>query len=82
MRLQTMNGMIRQPNPENEVLSLRVKGAEAARFKRIMDIAKERNPYVDKSNVIRELLGLNDLIVLNDDDVAFFRTGERKPNRK
>lgn len=76
MRLQTEN-VSRQPDPDNEVLSLRVRGAEAARFKRIMDIAKQRNPYVDKTGVIRELLGLNDLFVLTDDDVTFFRTGNK-----
>lgn len=63
---------------DNVVLSLRLRGAEAARFWRIMDVAKLRNPYADRSDVLRELLKLSPLAVLTPADVTFFRTGEKE----
>ena len=60
---------------DNVVLSLRLRGAEAARFWRVMDTAKSRNAYIDRSDVLKELLELAPLEVLTDEDVRFFRTG-------
>ena len=62
----------------NTVLTLRLNEAEAMRFWRIMDAAKERNPYVGKSDIIRELLGINSLKALTPDELIFFRTGEKQ----
>lgn len=43
----------------NVVVSVRLKNADAVRFWRSMDAAKHRNPYIDRSDVIRELMGLD-----------------------
>ena len=63
---------------DNVVLSLRVRGAEAVRFWKIMDLAKSRNPYVDRTVVLRELLGLSKPNILTIDDINFFRTGNKQ----
>lgn len=59
---------------ENTVLSLRLDPTQAVRFWNIMDRAKERNPYVSRSDVIRELFGLAPLIALTEEDVRSFRS--------
>lgn len=66
----------------NTILTIRLTGAEAARFWRIMDNAKHRNPYAGKSDVIRELLGLSELNVLTDEELALFRHKSFQPNDK
>lgn len=63
---------------DNTILTLRLNGAEAARFWRLMDEAKARNAYAGKSDVVRELLGLNPPTVLTENEIHFFRTGEKK----
>ncbi len=67
---------------DNVVLSLRLRGAEAARFWRVMDLAKSRNAYIDRSDVLRELLRLNPTEVLTEDDIKFFCTGEKTETRR
>lgn len=62
---------------DNTVLSLRLTGPEAARFWRIMDTAKARNPYAGKSDIYRELLGLTPANALTKDEIHYFRTGEK-----
>jgi hypothetical protein len=62
-------------NRDNTVVSLRLKGADAARYWRIMDAAKHRNPYIDKSDVIRELVGLDPPKLLTAQEIEHFRHG-------
>lgn len=66
----------RERDFDNTVLSLRLGSAEAARFWRIMDKVKERNPYAGKSDVVRELLGLTAPSALTAEEIAFFRRGK------
>lgn len=62
-----------EKNLDNVVVSVRLRGADAARFWRVMDEAKARNPYIDKSDVIRELLGLDPPKCLTVKEVQHFR---------
>jgi hypothetical protein len=64
-------------NFDKTVLSLRLKSSEAIRFWNLMDKAKERNSYADKSDVIRELLGLQKPFVLTELDIEYFRQGKK-----
>lgn len=65
--------------PDNPVLTLRMNEPETARFWRLMDAVKSRNPYAGKSDVVRELLGLTPPTLLNAAEITFFRTGEKAP---
>jgi hypothetical protein len=67
---------------DNVVLSVRLKGAEAVRFWRIMDTAKARNPYIDKSHVIRELLGIDAPDVITSTEIEHFRSGKKAASLK
>jgi hypothetical protein len=68
---------------DNVVLSLRLRGAEAARFWRLMDKAKAKNAYIDRSDVLREMLGLDPLNILTDKELDIFRHGkELSPSAK
>ena len=58
-------------------LGLRLVGAEAIRFQRVLEIGKGRNEYASISHIIRELLGLSPLKALTEEDVIYFRTGKR-----
>lgn len=58
-------------------VSLRLSGPEAVRYWRVMDAAKERNPYIRLTDVIREIVGLNEPNVLSTEEILFFRTGNR-----
>lgn len=64
-------------NYDRTILSLRLKENEAVRFWELMDKAKSRNPYVDKSDVIRELLELSPPHALTVAEIKFFRTGKK-----
>ena len=65
-------------NYDRTILSVRLKSAEAVRFWRVMDAAKVRNAYLDKSDVIRELLGLAEPSALTPDEIEYFRKGKEK----
>jgi len=39
------------------VLTLRLKGAEAMRYRRMLELGRSRSIYADKSSIIRELFG-------------------------
>lgn len=79
IRIQNLRPMAKgERDLDNVVLSLRLRGAEAARFWRVMDEAKSRNAYIDRSDVLKELLRLAPLHVLTEADVQFFRTGEKE----
>lgn len=56
---------------------LRLVGAEALRFLRVVEIGMKRNSYANKSKIMRELLGLSPLKALTEEDVIYFRTGKR-----
>jgi glutamate formiminotransferase len=57
----------------NANLSIRLKDAEATRYWRIMDAAKKRNPYINKTVVMRELLGLDPPNALTAAEIAHFQ---------
>jgi hypothetical protein len=63
---------------DNVVLSVRLRGADAARFWRVMDTAKSRNAYCDRSDVIRELLGLDPPSLLTAEEIKHFRSADDK----
>jgi hypothetical protein len=67
---------------DKTVLSLRLTSSEAVRFWRVMDAVKDRNPYVGKSDVFRELLGLSSPHALTEHEIAFFRTGEKSGSNR
>jgi hypothetical protein len=82
-----MNTCIQNYNPvkkatDNPLLTIRLNEPENVRFWRLMELAKGRNPYAGKSDVLRELLGLNQPGVLTSDEIHFFRTGEKKGSLK
>lgn len=64
------------------VVSIRLKPFEAARFWEIEDAVAARNPYVDRADIIRELLGLVPCQALTVAELQYFRTGERVPKLK
>lgn len=63
--------------PDNFILSIRLKGAEAMRFWSVMDNAKSRDAYCERTDVTRELFGLNPPQYLTKGDIEFFRTGKK-----
>lgn len=69
-------------NLDNVVVSIRLRGADAARYWRVMDEAKARNPYIDKSDVIRELLGLDPPRCLTATEIAHFRNPVKQASLK
>lgn len=79
-----MSTCIQNENPvtkaaKNPILTIRLNDAEQARFWRLMDAARERSAYAGKSDILRELLGLNPPSVLTTAEINFFRTGQKKP---
>jgi hypothetical protein len=77
--MKTFVHTVTVPNlPDTVVLSLRLKGAEAVRYQHVLDAAFKRNPYIDKSHAIRELIGLDAPALLTAEEIDFFRTGKRK----
>lgn len=75
IQTKRVNTEARDINKAN--ISLRLSGPEAVRYWHVMDAAKERNPYIRLTDVIRELVGLNEPRVLSLDEVHFFQTGEK-----
>ena len=67
---------------DKTVISLRLGSAEAVRYWRVMDDVKARNPYVGKSDVIRELLGLQKPTALKQSEIDFFRGKRSLPDPK
>lgn len=59
------------------VVSIRFKPLEAARFWEVVDAVKARNPYVDRADVVRELMGLVAPNALTQAEIAYFRGGHR-----
>ena len=63
----------KKKNFDSEILSLRLNSVESVRFWKIMDAAKARNPYAGRSDIIRELLGLQEPQALTKKEITFFR---------
>lgn len=61
-------------------VSLRLKGPDAVRYWHVMDAAKERQPYARLSDVIRELIGLDEPHILKPAEIQFFRSGNKEPD--
>jgi hypothetical protein len=64
-------------NYDNTTLAVRLKPPEAVRFWELMDRAKAKDSYIDKSDVIRELLGLSPPNILTRAEIEYFRTGKK-----
>jgi hypothetical protein len=60
----------------NTKLQLRLKPHEAERFYKLWDLVIERNRLAEKSDVIRELIGLSEPKLLTKKEIEYFRTGE------
>ncbi len=67
--------------PENKPLTIRLDDAQHIRFWKLMERANSR-AYANKSNLLRELLGLSELKVLSEADVEYFKTGKKQPEVK
>lgn len=61
----------------NTTLHLRLRDAEAVRFYHILDLALARNRFAEKSDVIRELIGLSKPNLLTKEEIEFFKTGKK-----
>lgn len=75
--IQNYKLMRREPNPDNEVLSIRIKDGEAFRFYNLFMAALAKNKHIDKSNIIRELIGLDEPELLTVSEIEYFRTGKK-----
>jgi hypothetical protein len=66
---------------DNTLFSFRLKNPEAVRFWELMDKAKERNAYIDKADVFRdvfrELVGITKPNLLTREEIEYFRTGKK-----
>lgn len=62
---------------DNASISLRLKNAEAFRYWTVLDAAKRRNPYANKTDIHLELLGLSKPDLLSEQEIEFFRTGKK-----
>lgn len=61
------------------VVSIRLKPVEAERFWELEDAVAARHPYVDRADIVRELLGLVPCRAITVAELNYFRTGERVP---
>lgn len=75
--IQTPTIMDKERDWNNASVSIRLKAGDATRYWTVMDRAKKRNPYCDKSDVIKELLGLAKPSLLTKEDLHYFRTGNK-----
>ena len=58
-------------------ISLWLREAEAVRYLELWDRVQKRSPYIKKSDMNRELLGLEKPQALTDAEITFFRTGKK-----
>lgn len=58
-------------------LTIRLDESEAIRFWTVFKAAKKRNKFINKTNAIRELLGLDDASALTEQEIEYFRTGKK-----
>ena len=59
------------------ILSIRLTPEEKARYTEIWQKARKKYPYITKSDLIRELVGLTKNLVVTDSDIRYFKTGNR-----
>lgn len=64
-------------NARSTVISIRLKPVEAERFREIEEAVAVRHPYIDRADIIRELLGLVPCRAITVSELNYFRTGER-----
>lgn len=62
-----------EPNGTYAHLSLRLKGEEAEKYRRVLAIGLARNNFADKAHVIRELIGLDPPQLLTPQEIEEFR---------
>ncbi len=72
-------GLMKVDDLNSATISLRLSGAEAVRYHHIMTAAMDRNPFLRKTDVIRELVGLESPQALTKAEIDFFRTGKKEP---
>lgn len=58
-------------------LSLRLRDAEFERYEIVAKRALDRHPYIRTADVMRELLGLTNPVILSSVEIDFFRYGGR-----
>lgn len=63
-------------NRRSNTVSLRLRDDEAERYWKVMDSAKSKNPYIDKTDVIRELFGLDPPNLVTKEELRYFRTAK------
>lgn len=63
--------------PDTVTISLRLTGAEGMRFQNLEAKVKERMPFVPRSVIIRELIGLDYPNALTKEEIAHFRKPEK-----
>lgn len=62
---------------KSTVISIRLKPFESARFAEIEKAVQDRNPFVDRADIIRELLCLAPCRAITVAELNYFRTGEK-----
>jgi hypothetical protein len=58
-------------------ISLWLREYEAVRYLELWDRVRRRSPYIKKSDMNRELLGLSPPNALTEKEILFFRTGKK-----
>ena len=69
----TVNTMRGKTSAKSITLSLRLTGEQAQRYQEVLNRALARNPYADKSDVIREICGLAPPQLLTASEIDYFR---------
>jgi hypothetical protein len=65
----------RDTDPHDQIISIRFTRSEAERFWQLMAKIKERAPYTLKTDIAREVFGLNPPLMLTPKEIEFVRTG-------
>lgn len=61
----------------SQVLGLRLTDEENKRYTELWAKVKKKYPYITKSDLNREIVGLSKNLVLTDADIRYFKTGYR-----
>jgi hypothetical protein len=68
------------PKPKKtKTVGMRLEPEERQRFDALMDLVLRRNPYVSKSDVLRELTGFTDTGLLREEERMMIRPPGRHP---
>jgi hypothetical protein len=65
-----------KPKKAGKVTSVRLYAPEKERLDRMLEHAQERNPVINLTWVVRELIGLTDVQLLTEEERTYLRTGE------